>query len=63
MMRKSVKVGVRVAPLYNDTPHGTISEILNEIYVMVEWDGNPPWESGDTSPTREQIKFLRKIKQ
>lgn len=39
MMRKLAKPGYRVAPMYRDEPNGTIIGIVNEIFVMVAWDG------------------------
>lgn len=56
MMKKLVKVGYRVAPMYNDVPFGTITEIVDELNVMVKWDDRSYGEL----KTKEQIKYLRK---
>lgn len=56
MMKKLVKVGYRVAPMYNDGVFGTIVEVVDECNVMVEWDV----PSYGELKTKEQIKYLRK---
>jgi hypothetical protein len=65
MMKKLAKVGYRVAPMYNDEPNGTITEVVNDLFVMVKWDGeDPDRKFGITLDTdwitKEQIKYLRK---
>jgi hypothetical protein len=62
MMSKLAQVGCRVAPLYEDSPNGTVVEVLNNFYVRVKWDASgPSAASPDTGHTQiEQVQFLRK---